>query len=516
MELDRIFGNHMVIQRNRPFVIWGTGEDKEKIRIRIGENTAETTVKNGKWKAEIPPMEAAKGLTLTAESDSRTVVLEDVAVGEVWLAGGQSNMEFFMRFDSGYEEEKNGCFNPDLRFFDYPEVSYPEQEQDFDYSQMGYWRTCTPENLKYYSAVAYYFQKRLQQDLNVPVGIIGCNWGGTTASCWMADEYLKRSGSVWLDEYEAQVCQINDMEAYSTAFRSNPMNDKGRPFEDPFLLKMLSVTTREEQIEMMQNISGDFLPPAGPLDPNRPCGLYHTMLEHVAPYSIRGVIWYQGESDRIHGDIYKKVFLDMVECWRELWGEQLPFLTVQLAPFEAWLDQTGEGFPQIREQQRMAAEEEGIYMVSTSDIGMRFDIHPKNKRPVGERLAKMAEGNIYGFPILAEAPEAVAVQAVERGFEITFSRVGDGLTVAGESINALTIEGPDGKTAEIDSFAIRKDCLYVSVKQCSSGQYRILYAQTPYYEVNLFNSAGIPAIPFLLTAEKTAGDNGADRPVCDA
>lgn len=503
MKLAEIFGDHMVIQRRKPFVIWGTGEEGEKIRVRIGDMDAETVVENGTWKAELPPMEARSGLRVVVESDRNSRILEDVAAGEVWLAGGQSNMEFYMLYDAGYEEELKCCSCPELRFFDYPEVSYPEQKQDFDYSEMGFWRKCTAEDLKYYSAAAYYFGRKLQKDLNVPVGIIGCNWGGTTASCWMSEEYLRRSGEIWIRDYEEQASRISDMDAYTRMFRKHPVNDKGRPFEDPFLRKMMSPTTREEQLEMMQNMSGDYQQLINsPLDPNRPCGLYHTMLEQVAPFPIQGVIWYQGESDSCHADIYGKVFLDMAACWRNLWKEKLPFLTVQLAPFEVWLTESGERFPEIRRQQRMAAEEEGIYLVSISDAGERYDIHPKRKKPAGERLALMAEEKMYGFHVTADAPEGISARNTEDGFEICFANAGNGLRISGERMNALEIQGSDGTVLPVISCRAEKERLYVRVGKPVRESCRILFAQTPYYEVNLYNSSGIPAIPFVLETEK--------------
>lgn len=507
MKLAKIFKDHMVIQRNNPFFIWGTGDEGEKISITIDNVTKENVVKDGKWVMEFAPMEAARDLEIVISTSGDMKVIKDVAVGEVWLAGGQSNMEFYMLFDQDYEDELNICENPDLRFFDYPEVSYPEQECDFDYSQMGLWRKCTGKSLKYYSAAAYYFAKKIQKDLNVPVGIIGCNWGGTTASCWMSEQYLKRSGQVWIRDYEEQLAHIKDLDDYIKMWRKHPINDKGNPFADPFLLKMMSSTTREEQLEMMSSIDSSYEQILnGPLSPNRPCGLYHTMLKHIAPYGIKGVIWYQGESDRIHGDIYRNVFIDMVQCWRELWKENLVFITVQLAPFEAWLGESGEGFPKIREQQRLAANEKEIYMVSVSDVGERYDIHPKRKKPVGERLAFMAEEKVYGFSVTADAPEGVLVKSANDGFEIYFTNVGMGLEIVGEKLNALEIKGTDGNCLQIISCEPSGNHIYVCTQDYRPGQYTVLFAQTPYYEVNLYNSYGIPAIPFLLKTD-VSGEN---------
>ncbi len=508
MKTARLFQDHMVIQRRKPFSIWGTGKDGENIRVILGTEERKTVVSGGKWKTEFPPMEKAEKLTITVESADEKKIITDVAVGEVWVAGGQSNMEFQMFFDADYKDEKEKCLDPDIRFFDYPEVSYEEQEQDFDYSQMGYWRICTPEDLRFFSAAAYYFAKKIRRDLGVPVGIIGCNWGGTTASSWMSEEFLRRHGQVWIDEYEKNAAAITDMENYKETFRKNMINNRGLPFEDPFTMLMMPGVSREEQLKMMKTVPEECGNEEysnilnGPLGPKCPCRLFHTMVKKIAGYGIRGVIWYQGESDEAHAEIYRDVFLDLVQCWREIWNDDLPFVTVQLAPFEAWLESNGDNYPEIRNQQRLAAMEEGIYMISTSDVGMRFDIHPKKKRPVGERMALMAESEIYDLNITGHAPEGERAVTEERGIRILFRCTGEGLHICGDHPNAVEIRKKDGAKAEILSCKIEKDQLYIEIKDFAPEEkYAVLFAQTPYYEVNIYNSAGIPAIPFVLCTD---------------
>lgn len=498
MKLARLFQDHMVIQRGKPFLIWGTGEEGETVTVTIGQDKQTVRTNGGRWKIEFPPISTEKGMTITVESENGQEVIRDVVSGEVWIAGGQSNMEFQMLFDADHENETALCGNTDIRFFDYPEVSYEGQEEDFDYSQMGYWRTCTSENLKYFSAVAYYFGKKLNRDLNVPIGIIGCNWGGTTASCWMSEEYLRRHGQIWIDEYKRTILKIKDLEEYKNIFRKSGRNNRGQPFEDEFTMWVMPGISREEQLKIKEDNSVAEAMESGPFGPRRPCGLYETMLSHIAGYSVRGVIWYQGESDVLHADIYKDVFLDLVQCWRELWKEDLPFITVQLAPFEAWLDLEGTEFPMIRRQQRRAADERGIYMVSTSDAGMRYDIHPKRKKPIGQRGALLAEEKIYGMDILGQAPEGRRAEESDDGIMIRFAHAGEGLILKGETLNALKVKRQDGTWAKILSCSVEKETLRIRLDHKKTGKHVIEFAQTPYYEVNLYNSSDIPAIPFLL------------------
>lgn len=163
----------------------------------------------GKWEVILPPLQAAESAEMVISGENSRICLKDVAVGEVWVAGGQSNMEFYMRYEKHMEEEKTVCTNPRIRMFDIPEVSYDGQAEDFDYSQMGFWRKADRENLEYFSAAAYYFAKELENKLKVPIGIIGCNWGGTSASVWMSPESAKEFAKPWVKACENKFHEIN-------------------------------------------------------------------------------------------------------------------------------------------------------------------------------------------------------------------------------------------------------------------------------------------------------------------
>lgn len=167
IRLGELFGDHMVLQREKPIRIWGTcGEDCE-VRVSLLGKETSVQAKDGRWTAELPPMEAAAGAELRVSSREGSLCLQDVGIGEVWLAGGQSNMEFYLRYDA---ERREAGENPQVRFFDVPKISYEGETEDYDYSDFGFWRPCTRENLDYYSAAAYYFALRLQEDLQMPVG----------------------------------------------------------------------------------------------------------------------------------------------------------------------------------------------------------------------------------------------------------------------------------------------------------------------------------------------------------
>ena len=499
VKLAEIFGSGMVIQRDRPIPVWGCAHEGSQVTVNLGEEQAETVAVQGKWRVTLPPQRAQTGLTMTVTGEGETLTLENVAVGDVFLAGGQSNMEFHMRYDGQLEEERPHCADPLIRFFDCPEVSYEGQREDFDYSQMGFWRPCDGENLEYYSAVGYYFAKALRQAQDIPVGIVGCIWGGTVACAWMDEKQVKRHGQEWLDEYLAGLDKLPA--DYEAAFRVNPMNARGTPFSNPFGEKFMPPpgVSREEQLALMSLFPAqEYFGSIGPCHQNRPGRLYEYMLKPLAPFAVKGVLWYQGESDETHAEIYDGVLSDMIDCWRELWGEELPFFLVQLAPFGAWLASTGEKFPLLRAQQeKVARSKEKVWMVSSSDAGNEWDIHPKYKRPIGERLALAVREHLYGEPLDSAAPVGVSARRVGETVKVKFAHAGEGLHLEGEAVNGLTLLGEGG---EVTGYTCRveDDCLVLEGAQLAQGAVQVQFACTAYYQVNLYNSMGLPAIPFVL------------------
>jgi Domain of unknown function (DUF303). len=508
LKTARIFDNNMILQRQKSIKIWGigicgkiiTGTLKAKKTIII-----ETVVAaDGNWMLVFSPQEAERGVELTISDGIDTLVFNNISIGEVWLAGGQSNMEYWLEFDEDKKTVLEGPMNPDIRFFDYPDVSYDGQLEEHDYSRFGIWRECTREDIPYFSAVGYYFAKDLQENLDIPIGIVGCNWGGTPACAWMDIDYLEgNEGKAWLESYGEAVDGI-DLEAYKEEFRRSPMNDHSNPFK---IMKDIDRKlwypglTREEQEEMVEmamtqqeNMS---MPVVGPYCERRPGGLYETMVKKVAQYTIRGVIWYQGESDTEKPELYSTVFGKMIECWRDLWDDELPFLYVQLAPFEQWLGITGENFPKVRKQQELVSKTAtSTWMISSSDAGMKWDIHPKKKKPIGIRLSLLARGHIYGENLLCDPPEFLSAKRVPEGITVTF-RYSDGLYLKDEKVNALVITDKNNKVIIPEKIAIVDDELLISGNIPENST--ISFAMTPYYEVNIYNKADNPVKPFEVT-----------------
>jgi len=499
-----IFGDKMVLQREKPIAVWGSADPGAEVKVSLdGAEAVAAADESGSWKVSLPAHAAARGLTLTAESGGEKLAYTDVSVGEVWIAGGQSNMEFYLGFEKNYEEVLASFESEDVRFFDYPDVAYEGELNDRNYIHEGFWRSSTREDLGYFSAVGFYFARDLQRALGVPVGIVGCNWSGTTASAWMDPAFLRGTpGEIWLRDYEKFEAEI-DKDEFMRRYLQNPMNDTTDRLALPFNIKSLKIgLTQEEQAAAMQEIGTGDADVSGFVFAGRPGGLYSTMVRKIAPYTSRGVIWYQGESDGdAHPEVYDEVFSRMIANWRELWADALPFLFVQLAPFRKWMMSSGDNYGIVRKcQEEVSKTVAGTWMTTTGDAGMEYDIHPKNKKPVGERLALLALGHVYGQDILCDPPELESACIEEKSLILTF-RNAEGLHLKGECVNALQLVTEEGNVLDASEGEIIHGKLVVDLRNTGCPDVRkireIRFAQELYYEVNLYNGAGIPAKPFV-------------------
>lgn len=545
IRLARLFSDGMVLQRRMPLCLYGSSDEEQTVTVRLnGKEIAEEAVSACDFTIKLPALEAMEDVTL----EIGTVTLRHVDIGEVWIAGGQSNMEFFLEWADGGDEEIASADDPHLRMYTVGQYSFAgEREKGYKYwNPWDQWLPYTPEHAGSFSAVGVYFAKELRRVLGVPVGILNCNWGGTSASAWLDRRYLEEDTNLrrYIDDFDALVYKL-DLERYEAikaAVRPAMASEQTRKMMGLFnkytyrpgeMEKMMMAGSGQQDATAAQNnplagLSVEDIMAVGPGDSNEPGALYENMVKEIAGVSVRGVIWYQGETDEPKAEMYAKLFAAMRDCWLNDWQtrnpaqDTLPFLTVQLAPFGLWRGSTGERFPIVRAQQELAAKTlPEVYMTSISDIGNVFDIHPKVKKPVGERLALLARKYIYGENGLpADAPEAAAV--IRDGDVLRFSfRNGNGLTIRPESfesyngfpveeipeellppvlggVNGLRVLS-DGKELGDAECGISHDCLLIRAPELqTAGQIRVEFAQTGFYRVNLFNSAGIPAKPFVL------------------
>lgn len=533
MKLAKVFSNGMVLQRQKPVYIWGESQPNQMVRAEIQGKSAEVMAdETGHFCLKIEPLEASASEMLQVSDGIETMTLEDIAIGEVYIAGGQSNMEFPLRYEK-YHEQVMGLDDHELRFFDVPKKFYEEQDSDFDYSAVGRWRRATSEeDLGYFSAVAFYFAKEIREKVGVPVGIIGCNWGGTYSCAWMDQDTVERVGKPWMEKWEKSV-EGKDMEQFWAERKADPQSDAGKPCLSPFDQVVLPRTPSMEEIgKAMMDMAQKGLESMSPealaeqkkalgLDENAslqemmaktmeayrieyvdartmPGILYEHMVKQIAPFSARGVLWYQGESDDVPGlqSLYTDMMKGLVSDWRKLWkDEALPFFEVQLPGWRDWMMQTNLDYATIRRCQEEAAKTvDGLYMASIADVGEEHDIHPKDKRTVGHRLALLARKYLYGEDILCEAPRPEGIKREGDTIRIKMAYAKEGLEIAGDSINALSVL-ENGREISYQAL-VDGDSLVLRLEEMTEGSLQIRFARDAWYQVNLFSAAGIPAIPF--------------------
>lgn len=394
MKLDYMFSDHMVLQRNKPIRIYGTGDGY--ITVTLGDASARVLSRGGKWEAVLPPMEAGGPYELTVADSVMSVTLTDILIGEVWIASGQSNMEqcTFATKD-GFEAAANGE-NELIRFFTVPRRTAPGMEKygwhfEAVWSADTPWEKCTEESILHFCGIGFYFAEKLQRDLGVPIGVISCNVGGTPAESWMDEtlidpdseigyilENMKNSlSSTDPDEYERVYAEHEDH--FNHLCTTCDAVQQCRDLGPAKFARTLSIPKPPE-------------PPIGYRSLRWPGVLFHNMVERVAPFPVRGVLWYQGESNAGTASTYAAVFKVMTDGWRRLWNEELPFFTVELAKFKGLAEQ----FDIVRAQQKLATEiVPEVYMVSAYDIGEDDNIHPIDKKVVGVRLCDSVQANGY-------------------------------------------------------------------------------------------------------------------------
>lgn len=507
-----LFQDGCVLQRDKEIPVWGEGPEGAEITVFLEESRAVCRVKDGKWKCVLPPRKAARGLTMTVTCDGETIKIQDISVGEVWIAGGQSNMEYFLCYDADWETMKTAESNPEIHMFNVPRLAYPGHEKDV--SECGYWFGEGDKAWPYFSTPGYSFARSIQPILKVPVGIIGCNWGGTSASTWMKEVCLQEAPlDIYLEEYKAAIAGKDPEALKKASVEAFALEDSKEHREE--WAKVMYGFSLKEQKEWQENQEEAPENPMGPYNVGRPGGLYHQMLETIIPCGARGVLWYQGESDEGHADIYDRLFEAMIGCWRESFCQELPFLFVQLAPYGTWLGGTGEKYPELRCRQEMVSRRvPGAYMTSVMDLGMYEDIHPKHKKEVGERLALLARGKVYKEELLCEPPALLGAERKGKKIILHFAHAGVGLwrkekTPEAEPEAELPspLTGPremeDGfqvlqgeKPLEIGKVRLWGNEVILHVPSLSEEKCAVSFAQVPYIRVRIYNSADLPMKPF--------------------
>lgn len=528
LSLAPIFANDMVLQRKIPVSVWGTAEPNAFVEVRIQGQAASCAANaDGNWRCELAPLTSSDAETLEVAAGDERIVLTDVAVGEVFIAGGQSNMEFWMRYDKEAEEYRPTCANPRIRFYDQPKCSYPGQTEDFDYSKVGMWRKATPEDLDYFSAVGYYMARGLEMVLDVPVGIVGCNYGGTTSAAWMTPEHARVVQPELAAAFDAKLQGLPYEELLAHGRVNAAKNDKGYaiwPAWNEFFLPQ--TPTMDEVKAFMEAEAQKASGPAdvggleiggaqagtggkpqvhpGMMTPTKeaPGALFTYMVLPIAGFATRGVLWYQGESDdEIDGAQWRheEALRTVIADWREAWQRpDLPFLVVQLPGFGDWMGMEPNDYVTIRAcQQKVADEDEHVWLCSASDMGDKHDIHPKEKKPIGERLALLAMNHLLGMPVPADAPRCTSAERKGSFVILHFENAAGGMLLEGAECNALEVLC-GGEPVPFRA-AARGDTLVIMLDGTHEGPLEVRFAWSNWFRTNLYNGAEIPALPFTVS-----------------
>lgn len=504
-----VFGENMVLQRSKPINVWGVCAGGDIVDVKLGDNVATCESNRGKWSVTLPAMEACEKIemTISARNTGEKIVFSNVAIGEVWLAGGQSNMEFLFKYDVNAADLIPTANDPLLRFFDMPEVTYAGHYDLGYFENYGFWREWRPQDAQWFSAVGYYFARKLREQFNVPVAILGCNYGGTVSSAWTDMETLKNNPDLQpvLDFFNDAYAKV-DVREYEEAIMANTLRDP--EIMQPMLDKLMMGEKPEFPANFMKrdpNAPKPIFFYNGPKSQNAPSCLYNNMLKAVMPYSIRGFIWYQGESDEDHGwaSFYDKSIAAMIDCWRKGWGgEELPFLQVMLAPFDGWGTAKAKEYPLLRKMQLKACEDNAnVYCACIMDAGDAENIHPRRKQPAGERLALLAKKYVYGIEgIEADSASPIGAEFADGKVVVTLKNVAGGLVADG---NVKTVRAfVDGAEVECTAVAEGDKVIVDSAAFADAKTAEIRFAEENYCEPNLVGGTGLPVFPFTVIASK--------------
>jgi sialate O-acetylesterase len=618
MRLARIFSSNMVIQREAAIPFWGWANPGDEITATMaGVKLSTKAASDSSWYLEFPSKSMINSYTITFEGPNK-IVLENVLLGDVWLCGGQSNMEFTFKMLDSYPEVIQNTKNPNIRYIKVGNVSKQTPQKDIVADS---WKMAMPENLPNFSAVAYFFAEEIFSKYQTPIGLVSDNWGGSPAEVWMSptavagfpeiisaydasekakiqrkenaklreqsidswvqkaisedtgsiqhlekeftakntfmvslpgslegEKYKNFDGIFWVNK-SFEVKSLDSTKSYYLALgRVDDMDDvwvngikigsqKGHDIIRKYTLSgnilkkgLNNITIRVIDYGGGVGISGDsiiisskdgnritslngdwkctvgfdFNKMKGYIQPDwgfvtgwGPSSLFNGMIYPIKKLPFKGIIWYQGESNAGRAYQYRKLFPALIYDWRSQFGRaNIPFLYVQLANFlKPDKEPKNDPWPELRESQLATLSVQGTGMAVAIDIGEEADIHPKNKRDVGYRLAKLAEKQVYGERIVASGPIYESMKIEGNKIRIKFKDIGSGLSIKGADLQEFAIAGADQKFVYAKAVIEKNTIVVSSPKVLQPVAVRYAWANNP-SKANLYNVEGFPASPF--------------------
>ena len=615
VKLPKIFGDNMVLQREKPIVIWGWASPKEKVTIQFNKQTKTAIAgKNGEWKLSLNAESAGGPYQLTIKGKN-TVTFNNILVGDVWVCSGQSNMEWSVNDSQDAAKEVSQANYPTIRHFDIPNKVSSTPKNDIT---EGEWKICSPGTVGNFTAVGYYFARHLTNELNVPIGLINSTWGGTHVETWTSREGFESSdefksmiasmptlnldslaalkeqqqrkkvealqgrmedaraaaqwkdpmfddsswkkmrvpdhwerqslpdvdGVVWFrktimlnadqaaQQSNLELGMIDDSDetfvnGKKVGETKNQWNAKRRYTIPPGILKdgknviavrvedygwgggmhgskddlKIQVGSTQIPLDGEWNFRVESLMANSGVGPNSyPTLLYNAMINPIIPYSIKGAIWYQGESNADRAKQYEKAFPLMITDWRKHWGQgDFPFYFVQLASFNSnnGTSEKGSAWAELREAQTATLSLPNTGMAVTTDIGDPLDIHPRNKQDVGKRLAAVALSKTYGKNTVSSGPTFKSFDVKENKIVVHFDNIGSGLMVKDKYsyLKGFEIAGSDQKFKYAKAQIEGNDVVVYHDDIRQPVAIRFGWADDA-SDNNLFNKEGFPAVPF--------------------
>jgi sialate O-acetylesterase len=484
VRVPKIFGSHMVLQRDMAIPVWGWADAGEKVSVQLGAGPAVRTTANdqGQWKVSLAPVPAGGPFTMTVAGNNQ-VVFDDVLVGEVWLCSGQSNMEMTVSSSNNFPEEQAAANYPRIR-----QIKVGRAPKGFPVDDItGDWKVCAPDTVGAFTAAGYFFAREITKALDVPVGLINSSWGGTAIEPWTPPVGF------------AQVPALDGI--YKRVQLTNPASDTYKASlgayiaaTETWLGTAKAALAGEKPLDPSPAYPNELKPFATERDPT---ALFNGMIAPLIPYAIRGALWYQGETNHWDGMLYVEKTKALIAGWRKLWGQgDFPYYYVQIAPY-VYGNEDPEVLARFWEAQAaIVSAVPNAAMASTQDIGDVKDIHPKNKQEVGRRLALLALNKTYHLnDVVCDNPTFKSMNLEGNALRVTFDNVGSGLVSRdGKPLTWFEIIGKDTDFVAADARIEGNSVVLTSAEVREPVAVRFAWHRLA--EPNLSNKEGLPALPF--------------------
>lgn len=494
VSLHKIFSSNMVLQRGMEIPVFGVADNGDNIMVTFNGLTKQAVVARGKWKVIFPKMDAGGPYSLKIES-SDSMLLTNIMIGDVWVCGGQSNMEFEFKKSSQYANDMPSESNTNLRLFVVDHTISPKPLSEV--ASKNQWQVADASTVKAFSAVAYYFGTKISKEENIPIGLLQSCWGGTAAELWtdenamIGEESLKLVYDVY-DWYKSNYPKKKMEDDKKLAdWNEQHKNDNPKPWL-PWNL--------QEPVRMQgSGLDNDMA---------RPSCLYNGMIAPITQFPVKGAIWYQGESNSSSyktAMLYKTLFTTLIKSWRNNWKSDFPFYYVQLAGYhDAIYIPSNHPWAFLRESQSLTLSLKNTGMALATDVGMEFDIHPTNKKTVGERLALQALNKTYHRPVVCDGPTFKSLKIIDDKAIVSFNNVGSGLEAKAVLLDTHALDadhlvgfeicGDDGVFVWADAKINGNKVELSSPKVARPVAVRYGWAAFPL--CNLYNKEGLPAVSF--------------------